>query len=235
MGGVGLPPVDALIVQGDVAAAAAVRAALRPLQARCIESFDPLAAWSALRSRPFDIVILDLALGAFDGSAVLRKLRGAAAGGLPDPKTPVVVTGRSTDLRYRVRALNAGADRYLVKPFAAAELAAIVRAVTRRRGSVGAALVCGELAVDPGERICTLGRVQIDLTHSEMELLVALLRAHPEVLRKESPGGGPSAGAFASNAMHVHVHNLRRKLGPRAIETVRNVGYRLRTSCSSRS
>jgi two-component system response regulator QseB len=130
----------------------------------------------------------------------------------------------------RVAGLNAGADDYLLKPFDLDELVARVRALLRRRaGAASSVMTAGPLSLDPTQRVATLDGQELALTVKEFALLEALLSRPGAVLSRERLeesiyGWGEEIG---SNAVEVHLHNLRRKLGGRLIKNIRGVGYRI--------
>ena len=182
---------------------------------------------AAMQGRP-DLVILDLGLPDVDGHEVLRMLRAVRP-------VPVIVATAREDEDEIVRALNAGADDYLVKPFGAAQLDARIRAVLRRsENRRSGPITVGELVVDPQARTATLRGSALDLTPREFDLLCYLAeRAGTVVTKRELltevwqlPYGG------ADKTVDVHLSWLRRKLGetaqePRYLHTVRSVGVRL--------
>jgi DNA-binding response OmpR family regulator len=121
-----------------------------------------------------------------------------------------------------------GADDYLIKPEALAELAARLRALARRAaGDASPALVVGELAIDPAARCVTWEGTPVELGSREFDVLEALARNAGRVLTREQLESRLCEWdrSFESNAIEVHVHHLRRKLAPQAIRTVRGVGY----------
>ncbi|WP_433390516.1 response regulator transcription factor [Micromonospora sp. KLBMP9576] len=183
----------------------------------------------ALDDRP-DLVVLDLGLPDLDGRELLRMLRAVSA-------VPVIVATARDDETEIVRALDAGADDYVVKPFTAAQLDARIRAVLRR-GTGGTpddpALVVAGLRVDPRSRQVTLDGEPVELTPREFDLLHHLAARPGQVVTKREllaevwrvPYGG------ADKTVDVHLSWLRRKLGesaqaPRYLHTVRGVGVRL--------
>jgi two-component system response regulator QseB len=185
---------------------------------------DGHAAASVLRDAVYDLAILDLGLPGADGMQLLAGLR-AAGNSLP----VLVVTARDT-VRDRIAGLDAGADDYLLKPFDLDELVARVRALLRRRAGSGVPLLrVGDLQLDPAHHQVTLGGSAVELSAKEFSVLQALMRRPGAVLSREQLeealyGWGDEV---ASNAIEVHVHHLRRKLGAERIRTVRGVGYRI--------
>ena len=184
---------------------------------------------AALRDRP-DLVILDLGLPDVDGHQVLRMIRSVS-------RVPVIVATARDDEAEIVRALDSGADDYLVKPFGAAQLEARVRAVLRRSGdgATRAALVrMGGLHLDLTTRTVTVDGAPVELTPREFDLLRYLAERPGQVVGKREllaevwhlPYGA------ADKTVDVHLSWLRRKLGetaqaPRYLHTVRGVGVRL--------
>lgn len=186
---------------------------------------DGRAAELSLDNDVYDLVLLDLGLPKKDGIAVLRAYRDA--GGI----APVIILTARDAVDERVRGLDTGADDYLVKPFDLDELAARVRALLRRRtGQKQPVYTHGELALDPAAHEVTKDGVPVALVPREFALLHALIEAPTRVhtkpeLEEKLYGWGAEVG---SNAVEVHVHSLRRKIGPEQIVTVRGVGYRLK-------
>jgi two-component system response regulator QseB len=179
-------------------------------------------ALAALEAGEIELVVLDLGLPGLDGIEVLRRAR--AGGSL----TPVLVLSARDAPAQRVAGLDAGADDYLVKPFDVEELLARVRALgRRRRGAARNLLQHGRLRLDPETFAVTCDGRPVALQRREFMLLEKLL-AHPgQVLSRgqlEASLYGWS-GEVESNALDVHIHNLRRKLYPEVIRTVRGVGY----------
>ena len=213
-----------LIVEDDTALGPALRTGLRQdgYAADWVRSAD--AAEQALRLEHFDLVVLDLGLPGRDGLAVLRDLR---RGGFAAPV--LILTARAT-VPDRVLGLDAGADDYMVKPFDLVELSARIRALIRRsQGHAGSILRVGDLVLDPATRQVTQGGRPLSLSPREYALLEVFLASADQAL----PRGRLLAAAYdwqdnvESNALEVHIHNLRRKLGKDRIVTVRGVGYRL--------
>jgi two-component system response regulator MprA len=175
------------------------------------------------RSVP-DLVVLDVAMPGIDGLAVCRRLRrhGLAM-------SILLLTARDA-VADRVAGLDAGADDYLVKPFASEELLARARALLRRGSEPGELLALDDLVLDVGTRRARRGEREIVLSAREAELLELLLRNPRQVVSRplalERVWGGESAATF--NAVDRCISDLRRKLGdPPLIQTVRGVGFML--------
>lgn len=184
----------------------------------------------ALSSAP-DLVVLDLGLPDLDGTELLRMLRAVSA-------VPVIVATARDDDQQVVRALDAGADDYVVKPFSAEAMDARIRAVLRRSASEAAggdtSMTVGGLVIDPRTRIATIDGAAIDLSPKEFDLLAYLAARPGEVVTKRElltevwqlPYGG------TDKTVDVHLSWLRRKLGesasdPKYLHTVRGVGVKL--------
>jgi two-component system response regulator QseB len=181
----------------------------------------PLAA-TALEHSGFDAVVLDLGLPGIDGIDVLRCAR--AAGN----RIPILILSARDAVAQRIAGLNAGADDYLTKPFDVEELIARVRALQRRlHGAAQNVLEHGHLRLDLGALSVTHEGRAVALQRREFMLLQKLLAAPGQVMTRaqleESLYGWD--GSVESNALDVHVHNLRKKLYPDVIRTVRGVGY----------
>ena len=177
---------------------------------------------AAERAAP-DVIVLDVAMPALDGLAVCRRLRGK---GLP---TPILMLTARDAVPDRVAGLEAGADDYLVKPFAVQELIARIRALTRRRVPAGSRLSYSDLTLDLDARTASRGGRQLELTGRESALLELLLRQPGLVVTRERAIDDIWAGAAEANVVDRYVTRLRRKLGePQLIRTVRGAGFALR-------
>lgn len=178
-----------------------------------------------LAKGPYDALLVDWQLPDGSGLAWVKSLRDTG------DTTPVLMMTARDLLQDRITGLDTGVDDYLVKPFRPEELAARIRAVRRRVvGSASSRMVFGTLEIDLATKVASVSRIPADLTAREWGLLEALaLRAGQFVSKNELDRllKGGEEGVAASNALEVHVHNLRRKLGRQAIETVRGRGYRL--------
>ncbi|HEV8460093.1 MAG TPA: response regulator transcription factor, partial [Gaiellaceae bacterium] len=175
----------------------------------------------------YDAVVLDLMLPRIDGWALLTRLR-------QSKKVPVLVLTARDAVRDRVRGLDAGADDYLVKPFAVEELRARLRALLRRTGVGNDQLQFADVTLDPATREVYRGERRLQLTRTEFNLLELFLRNPRQVLTRSQiyeRVWGYDFGA-TSNALWVYIGYLRRKLEeggePRLLHTVRGVGYALR-------
>ncbi len=178
----------------------------------------------ALDTTEYALVLLDLGLPKKDGLAVLRGWRQRGL------TVPVLILTARDAVPDRVKGLDSGADDYLVKPFDLTELLARMRALLRRQaGRPRDLLEIGALRLDPAAHAVEYQGQPVALSAREFALLHALLEAPGTVLSREQLeerlyGWGEEV---ESNTIEVHIHNLRRKLNPGVIRTVRGVGYRL--------
>ncbi len=186
-------------------------------------------ALQRLARKDIDGVVLDLGLPDMDGLDVLREARAAGM------NAPILVLTARVAITVRVAALDHGADDYLVKPFEYEELLARMRALLRRAASPRwAPLSCNGLVYQDDDLKITIGDERIALSPREHELLGFLLRRRGEALTRAEILLHVFGYQFEpmTNVVNVHIANLRRKLGTRAvqIDTVRGVGYRLRAA-----
>jgi len=169
-----------------------------------------------------DVVVLDVKMPGMDGVAVCRRLR---AKGL---EVPVLMLTARDAVADRVAGLQAGADDYLVKPFATEELTARLRALTRRTARAAATLTFGDLALDLSTRTASRAGAAVELTGREVELLELLMRRPRQVLSRERALAEVWRDEAAPNVVDRYVTRLRAKLGePSLIRTVRGVGFML--------
>jgi len=213
-----------LLAEDDNMIGEAVRAGLRRQGFAVDWVRDGVAAEQALLAEAYDACLLDLGLPRKAGLDVLRRLRERGS------MLPVLVLTARDAITDRVDGLDAGADDYVVKPFDLAELAARIRAVTRRKGGrAQAAIEHGEVVLDPATREVRRNGEPVALSPREFALLQALLE-HPgrilsrAQLEERLYGWGEE---IESNVVEVHLHTLRRKLGADFIRNVRGVGYRV--------
>ncbi len=213
-----------LLVEDDALVASGIVAGLR-LHAMTVDQVDSaLAAKTAIETGHVDIVVLDLGLPDQDGMVLLERLRREGH------SLPILILTARDAVEHRVSGLQAGADDYLLKPFDLAELVARLQALHRRTAGHSTNLIRhGKLCFDAASRKVTLDGAEVDLSRRELALLETLLSNPKRVLTaeqvKDSLYGFEEA--VESNAINVHIHHLRRKLGPRIVETIRGVGYRL--------
>lgn len=217
-----------LVVEDDEGIADGLRANLRQQGAAVDVAGNVATAWAALRAESFDLVLLDLGLPDADGSELLRRLRASPPAGVPDPATPVLIMTARDEVASRIAGLDMGADDYVIKPFDAGELAARIRALRRRSGGrAQAGLRCGDLEIDTVSRTVSRGGQAIELSAREFAVLLTLMEARPRVLSRAQIEAKlyNFDQLLDSNAIEVHVHHLRRKLGDGVIRTMRGVGY----------
>ncbi|GAB3470029.1 response regulator transcription factor [Polaromonas eurypsychrophila] len=217
-----------LVIEDDEGIATGLQAHLRQLGWAVDMTNGVETAWTALRVEPFDLVLLDLGLGDGDGAEVLRRLRQAPVGRLPDAATPVLVMTARDQVAARIECLDMGADDYVTKPFDPDELAARMRALRRRSvGRAQALLKVGALEIDPANRSVRQHGQPVELSAREFGVLLALVEVRPRVLSRPQIEARLYSwdNALDSNAVEVHVHHLRRKLGEGVIRTLRGVGY----------
>lgn len=183
---------------------------------------DGNSADQALQSESFDLVVLDLGLPRLSGMDVLNRARSRGQ------TMPILILTARDATGDKVSGLDAGADDYLVKPIDLDELSARIRALTRRSAGRAAPLLThGELAIDLAAHRVTLAGQEIELSSREYSLLQMLLENAGRVLTRtqleQSVYGWRDEPD--SNALEVHIHHLRKKLGGDLIRTLRGVGY----------
>jgi two-component system, OmpR family, response regulator QseB len=203
--------VRVLLVEDDPMIGDAVERGLRGDGYAVDRARDAGEADTALRAQPRDLVLLDLGLPGGDGLALLRAMRARG------DATPVVVVTARDAVAARIAGLDAGADDYVVKPFEIEELGARIRAVLRRRAG----------CLDPATHRVTVDGAPVALSAREYALLRALMDRPGAVLSRAQLeeklyGWNEPIG---SNAVEVHLHALRRKLGPGVVRNVRGVGW----------
>ncbi len=213
-----------LLIEDDTMVGKAVRQGLSRAGFAVDWVTDGRAAELSLANGVYDLALLDLGLPGKDGMAILATLR---SGGNSMPV--LIVTARDT-VRDRIAGLEAGADDYVLKPFDLDELVARVRALLRRHVGSGSPLLSfGSLVLDPVRKSAARDGQAVELSAKEFAVLEALMQRPGAVLSREQLedsvyGWGEEVG---SNAIEVHLHHLRKKLGMAAIKNVRGVGYRV--------
>ena len=218
-----------LLVEDDAMLGSALRAGLRQdgHAVDWVRSADEAnTAWILGKAATYDAVVLDLGLPDGSGLDLLRRARQRRVA------TPVLIATARDRIADRIAGLDAGADDYMVKPIDLDELAARLRAIERRvTGRAEAAVIIDDVAIDPTTRSVTRGGTWVDLTARELAVLLALAKRPGATCSREQLiealyGWEES---IESNAIDVHIHHLRRKLGSAVIETQRGLGWRLAT------
>lgn len=183
---------------------------------------DGTAAENALHNQEFDAVVLDLGLPKISGLDLLRKLRRDK-----NNISVLILTARDT-VEDRVKGLDMGADDYLTKPFDIEELCARLRAQQRRKASRSSNLIQHkDITLDPLGHIVKAGNEEVSVSRREFALLQVLLEQSGRVLSRDylTQVLYTWDEEVDSNALEVHIHNLRKKLGNQFIITIRGVGY----------
>ena len=213
-----------LIVEDNALVASGIRAGLELHGFTSDTAASVAQAEAHLAARDYDTCVLDLGLPDGDGMALLRRWR--AAGQM----LPVLILSARTTLQDKVEGLQSGSDDYLAKPFDLPELVARLQALLRRAGGRASDRIrLGRCEVDMGSGEVWCDGLRVELARREWALLQALIEAQGRVLSTAQLHD--SLYGFEqdveSNTVNVHVHHLRRKLGPDLIETVRGQGFRL--------
>ncbi|CAM3576178.1 response regulator [Polaromonas hydrogenivorans] len=218
-----------LLAEDDSLLGDGLRAGLRQLGFQVDWVRDGEAAERELRAQPYEAAVLDLGLPRKDGLDVLAAVRRAGV------KTPVLVLTARDAVPDRIRGLDVGADDYVVKPVDLHELAARLRALVRRaHGQTQECLSAQDVELDPASRTVRKAGEPVTLSTREFDLLQAFMLSADRVLSREQLEQQLYSWGqeVESNAIEVHIHNLRRKLGPALIHTVRGVGYMLQKDLS---
>lgn len=188
---------------------------------------DGLAADQALKTENFELIVLDLGLPKLDGITVLQNLRSRGT------TTPVLILTARESVEDRIKGLDSGADDYLTKPFDLYELCARLRALQRRFSSRAEPLIVHEnITLDPASHTVTQNDETVSVSRREFALLHKLLENAGRVISREHLmqslyGWGEDVD---SNALEVHIHNLRKKFGQDFIHTIRGIGYMINKS-----
>jgi len=218
-----------LLAEDDPLLGDGLRAGLRQQGFQVDWVRDGVAAERELAAGDYQATVLDLGLPLKDGLEVLQALRERKN------TTPVLVLTARDAVPDRIRGLDLGADDYVVKPVDLHELGARLRSLVRRaHGQVQAGLQCGGVLLDPAARQVSLDGAEVALSTREFDLLHALMLGAGRVLSREQLEQQLYSWGYEvdSNAIEVHIHHLRRKLGQSVIQTVRGVGYTLQRSQS---
>ena len=220
-----------LVVEDEMKVANALREGLEGEKFEVIVERTGEGAFFRVNTESFDVILLDLTLPGRDGLEILQALRQRGV------KTPVLVLTARDSLQDRVTGLDSGADDYLIKPFAFAELLARIRALVRRgRVAETPRLLVGDLEMDLVTRKVTRNAQPVELTVREFELLEYLLRYHGQVVSRETLARDvwkeTARTTPLDNVINVHIARLRRKVdldqSIKLIHTVRGVGFMLR-------
>ncbi|MBF2965766.1 response regulator transcription factor, partial [Pseudomonas aeruginosa] len=190
----------------------------------CDHARDGQAGLNLARANRYDVILLDIMLPRINGRQVCRQLREAGL------QTPVLMLTALDTLQDKLDGFDAGADDYLLKPFDLRELGARLHTLQRRSaGRCVNVIEHGRLSYDPSTRETWLDGRPVELSRREQALLQALLNNRGRILSgeqlKDSVYG--FGDEVESNALNVHIHHLRRKLGNAIVQTVRGLGYRL--------
>jgi two-component system, OmpR family, response regulator QseB len=183
---------------------------------------DGEAARSVVKSHTFDLIILDLGLPKLSGLNFLKIVRQEGL------KTPVIILTARETVEDRIKGLDSGADDYMIKPFELNELSARIRALVRRsQGRADSILQYRNIILDPAAHSVYLDDVLINVPRREFALLQKLLEKSGQVLTRETLMDSIYSWdeTVDSNALEVHIHNLRKKLNADFIRTIRGVGY----------
>lgn len=179
-------------------------------------------AKNIIKTESFDLIILDLSLPKISGMTLLQTIRQA------QNKTPVIILTARESINDRIRGLDAGADDYITKPFDLNELGARVRALTRRaQGRADTILQYANITIDPAAHSVLVDGQAINVPRREFALLQKLIESSGQVLSREQLMQSMYSWdeEVDSNALEVHIHNLRKKLNAQFIRTIRGVGY----------
>lgn len=221
-----------LLVEDDPSLASGIRLALKPEHYIVDHLTDGASALNALKTEPFNAVILDLGLPRVDGMEVLNAVRRHGN------QVPILVLTARDAVDNRIAGLDAGADDYLTKPFEVDELKARLRALLRRsQEQTSPILACRGIELNPQTLSVVYQTQEISLSRRELTLLQEFM-SHPgrvftrDTLARLVYGWEEDV---ESNAIEVHIHHLRRKLFPEVIRTVRGIGYVMDKSLEDKS
>lgn len=219
-----------LLAEDDPLLGDGLKAGLRQLGFQVDWVRDGVAADRELRSHDYAAAVLDLGLPRLDGMDVLAKVRAAGH------TLPIIVLTARDAISERIRGLDLGADDYLLKPIDLQELGARLRAQIRRaHGQPQEQLRIQNLSLDAAARTVTLDGAPVTLSPREFDLLHTLMLSAGRVLSREQIEQQLYSWGqeVDSNAVEVHIHHLRKKLGSQRIQTIRGVGYMLMREAST--
>jgi len=213
-----------LLVEDDQSIARGIVAGLQVYGIAVEHASNAQEAESAHAENTFNALVLDLGLPDRDGLELLNSFRHV------EPTVPILILTARDAIEHKLAGLNGGADDYVIKPFDLRELAARLHALVRRtQGRAGHVIQAGPLRLEPDSGLAWLNGDSIELSRREIELLTHLASTNgrwltPDTLHERLYG---LSEPISGNALNVHIHNIRRKLGGEAIETSRGLGYRL--------
>lgn len=195
-----------------------------------LSQFDYIVDWlkdgelasSILKSESFELIILDLGLPKMSGISLLQKIRQEGN------TTPVIILTAKDSIADRVKGLDSGADDYMIKPFDLNELSARIRALTRRsQGRADTTIIYKNITLDPASHTVTSNGELINVPRREFFILIKLLENHGTVVSREQLMQSIYSWDedVDSNAIEVHIHNLRKKINANFIRTIRGIGY----------
>lgn len=223
-----------LIVEDELKIAEAIRDGLEAEEYEVLLERTGEAAFYRASTEDFDVLVMDLGLPGRDGLEVIAALR------KNNRRTPIIVLTARDSVDSRVAGLDAGADDYLVKPFAFEELLARMRALMRREtGQTQIVMTAGPLSVDVLKHTATRGDERLDLTTREFEVIACLMRFAGRIVSRETLARevwNEARTTSLDNVMDAHIARLRRKLdadGPSLIHTVRGIGFTLRPTAET--
>lgn len=223
------PPSGILVVEDDASVRDALERALAFEGYAVVTATDGAVGLTSLRSSDIDLVILDVMMPHLDGIETCRRIRASG------DRVPILMLTAKVAVGDRVDGLDAGADDYMTKPFALDELLARVRALLRRStGDVSTVLRFEDVVVDPAARTAIRGDRDLELTKTEFDLLLLLIRSREIVIDRDTIYEEIWGIDFmtSSNSLDVYIGYLRRKTEaagePRIVHTVRGVGYVMR-------
>ena len=213
-----------LLIEDDLILGQGIQAGLKQAQYTVDWFVEGQTGEQALLTESYDALVLDLTLPKKSGLTILKALRDRGA------QLPVLILTARDTLADKVLGLDSGADDYLVKPFDLDELTARLRALLRRHsGRASATLNYGDLCLDPATHTLTQAGQPVELSPREFAILQQLLENPGRVLSRACLEASLYGWDrfIESNAVEVHIHHLRKKLGKHLIHTIRGVGYRI--------
>ena len=215
-----------LLVEDDAMLGQTLKTALEQQQYSVAWLRDGENALDTLQSERIELVIMDLGLPKRDGISIIREIRSRNIG------VPVLILTARDDVQEKVRGLDAGGDDYLLKPFDLHELYARLRALSRRSPQSGGVLRCGDIVMESDAHQVFYKGSPVNLSRREYMLLEIFLNRPTRVFTRQQLEQSIYTWQddIGSNALEVHIHHLRKKLGSEFIKTVRGVGYTVQGS-----